>query len=163
MMKRIIFLVVLAVFLSGCATYKFQRGKAPYNKGYVVSRSDYIIPEYTIGKDNSVPNLGLAKERFKKRKATVEHYYKKMGYIENRFKEAFWTPAILFLKFTGGIFRLPSIAISDYKYEHNPKYREKIMKMQEERDAKEETRIQKLKDELNIYIQKGLAKEETQG
>ena len=78
-MRKVILLVLLVVFLSGCATYKFQRGKEPYHKGYVVSRDDYIIPEYTTGKDNSVPNLEIAKKRFKKRKATVEYYYKKMG------------------------------------------------------------------------------------
>ena len=162
-MKKTILLVLLVVFLSGCATYKFQRGKEPYNKGYVVSRDDYIIPEYTIGKDNSVPSIELAKERFKKRRQTVEHYYEKMGYIENKLKTTFWEPTVLFLKFIGGVFRLPSIAISDYKYEHNPQYREKIIKMQQEQDALEEARIQNLKKELNSYIQKELAKEDTQG
>lgn len=160
-MKKTIVLIVLAVFLSGCATYKFQRGKEPYNKGYLVSRDAYIIPEYTLGKDNSLPNLELAKARFKKRRKMVEHYYKKMGYIENNFKNAFWNPPILFLKFIGGVFRLPSIAVSDYKYEHNPEYREKIIKMQEEHDALEETRIQNLKQELNAYIQKELAKDKS--
>jgi len=162
-MKKTILLVLLVVFLSGCATYKFQRGKEPYNKGYVVSRDDYIIPEYTIGKDNSVPSIELAKERFKKRRQTVEYYYEKMGYIENKLKTTFWEPIVLFLKFIGGVFRLPSIAISDYKYEHNPQYREKIIKMQQEQDALEEARIQNLKKELNSYIQKELAKEDTQG
>ena len=160
-MKKTILLVLLVVFLSGCATYKFQRGKEPYNKGYVVSRDDYIIPEYTIGKDNSVPSIELAKERFKKRRQMVEYYYEKMGYIENKLKTTFWEPTVLFLKFIGGVFRLPSIAISDYKYEHNPQYREKIIKMQQEQDALEEARIQKLKDTLNIYIQKELAKEKS--
>jgi len=160
-MKRIVFLVVLAVFLSGCATYKFHHGKAPYDKGYVVLRDDYTILEYTIGKDKTVPNLELARERFKKRKNMVEHYYKKMGYIENNLKMTFWDPPVLFLKFIGGVFRLPSIAIADYKYEHNPQYREKIIKMQQEQDASEEARIQKLKDTLNIYIEKELAKEKS--
>jgi len=160
-MRKMILLVLLVVFLSGCATYKFQRGKESYNKGYMVSRDDYIIPEYTTGKDNSVPNLEIAKKRFKKRRQTVEHYYKKMGYIENKLKSTFWDPPVLFLKFIGGIFRLPSIAISDYKYEHNPRYREKIIKMQQEQDALEEARIQNLKKELNSYIQKDLAKEDT--
>ena len=162
-MKKIILLVLLVVFLSGCATYKFQHGREPYNKGYVVSRDDYIIPEYTIGKDNSVPSIELAKERFKKRRQMVEYYYEKMGYIENKLKTTFWEPTVLFLKFIGGVFRLPSIAISDYKYEHNPQYREKIIKMQQEQDALEEARIQNLKKELNSYIQKELAKEDTQG
>ncbi len=161
-MKKAIFLVVLAVFLSGCATYKFHHGKEPYGKGYVVSRDDYTIVEYTIGKDNSVPNLELARERFKKRKNTIEHYYKKMGYIVNNLKSTFWDPPALFLKFIGGVFRLPSIAISDYKYEHNPQYREKIIKMQQGKDAAEEARIQKLKLQLNSYIQKELAQEHIQ-
>jgi len=155
-MKKILLLVALTVFLSGCATYKLQLGKKPYDKGYIVSRDDFIILEYTIGKDNNVPDLELARERFKKRRHTVEHYYKKMGYIENRFKMAFWDPCILSLKAVGGIFRLPFVAVSDYKYEHNPKYREKIKKKEQEQDAKEEARIQELKDELNIYIQKQL-------
>ena len=162
-MKKTILLVLLVVFLSGCATYKFQRGREPYNKGYVVSRDDYIIPEYTIGKDNSVPSIELAKGRFKKRRQMVEYYYEKMGYIENKLKTTFWEPTVLFLKLIGGVFRLPSIAISDYKYEHNPQYREKIIKMQQEQDALEEARIQNLKKELNSYIQKELAKEDTQG
>ena len=68
-------------------------------------------------------------------------------------------PCIFFLKTIGGVFRLPSVAISDYKYEHNPEYRKKIIKKEQERDAQEEARIQKLKEELNIYIQKDLSQE----
>jgi len=158
-MKKALVLFVFAVLLSGCATYKFQYGQKPYDKGYVVSRDDYTILEYTLGRDNSVPGIKLAKERFQKRKNKVEDYYKKMGYIENHFKMAFYDPCIIFLKTVGGVFRLPSIAISDYKYEHNPEYREKIRAKEKEEDEKEEARIQKLKDELNIYIQEELAKE----
>jgi hypothetical protein len=155
----LIFTFCILNFL-GCATYKFKLGTVPYDKGYVVLRDDYTIPEYTLGKDNSVSNnLDLAKDRFKRRKNMVEHYYKKMGYIENNFKMTFWNPCILFLKAIGGVFRLPSIAISDYKYEHNPKYREKIIRMEQEEDTKEEMRTQKLKEQLNNYIQKDLAKE----
>ncbi len=162
-MKKIIFLIALALFLSGCASYKFQRGKTPYDKGYVVSRYSRTIVEYTIGRDDTVPNLKLARERFKKRKNTVEDYYKRMGYIENNLKMTFLDPTLLFLKFIGGVFRLPSIAIADYKYEHNTQYREKVIKMQQEQDAKEEARIKKLKDELNAYIQKELSQEPAQG
>ncbi len=113
MMKKIMFLAVLAIFLSGCSTYKFQRGNAPYDKGYVVSRDNKTILEYTVGKDNGVPNLKLARERFKERKDKVEYYYKKMGYIESRLKMTFWDPMVLIVKLVGGIFRLPAIAISD--------------------------------------------------
>ncbi len=159
-MKKIISLFLLTMLLSGCATYKFRRGEKPYDKGYVASRDDYAILEYTLGKDNNVPdNLALAQERFKRRRRIAEHYYKKMGYIDNHFKMVFWNPCIYTLKTMRGIFRLPFIAISDYRYEHNPKYREKIIKMQQEQDAKEEACLEKLKDKLNVYIQKDIASE----
>jgi hypothetical protein len=159
-MKKIIPLFMITLCLLGCASYKFQRGSQPYDKGYVVSRDGYTIPEYTIGKDNTVPqDLELAKERFEERKGIVEHYYKKMGYIENRFKMAFWDPGVFFLKMIGGVFRLPFVAISDYKLEHNPEYREKIRRIQDEQDLNEEVRIKKLKEQLKNYIQKELDKE----
>ena len=116
-MKKIIGALALALLLSGCATYKFHRGQKPYEKGYVVSRYNYTILEYTVGKDNSVPeDMGIARKRFKRRHRMVEHYYKKMGEIENRFKETFFDPPIMFLKFIGGVFRFPCILISDYRY-----------------------------------------------
>lgn len=159
-MKKINTLFLFVIFVSGCATYKFHHGKAPYDKGYVASRDDYDILEYTLGKDNSVPsNVALAKGRFKRRHHLVEHYYKKMGYIENHFKQAFWDPPIMFLKFISGTFRLPFVAISDYKYEHNPKYKEKVKRIEQEKDAKEEARINKMKGQLNNYIQRDLASE----
>ncbi|MDD4894200.1 MAG: hypothetical protein PHW54_02675 [Candidatus Omnitrophica bacterium] len=158
-MRKFLCLVVLAVFLSGCIPYTFQRGEPPYNKGYVVLRGNRAIVEYTIGKDNSVPRLKLARERFKRRKDTVEHYYKKMGYIEDPLKMTFVDPLVTMIKLIGGIFYLPAMAVSDYKYEHNPEYRKKIIKMQNEEDAREAARIQKLKEELNSYIEKELARE----
>lgn len=157
-MKRI-FLLISIVFLSGCATYNFHYGKAPYDKGYVASRDNYPILEYTIGKDNSVPDLNLAKERFNRRRKIVEHYYKKMGYIENHFKMALWDPCVMFLKLIGGVFRLPFIAISDYKYGHKPEYKAKIDRLQEVKEAFQEACIRKLKEELNIHIQKDLGQE----
>ncbi len=146
--------------LMGCATYKFHHGKAPYNKGYVVSRDDYTIVEYTIGKDNTVPNLKLAKERFKIRRDIVEDYYKRMGYIENHFKMVFWGPVSMITKVAGGVFRLPFIAISDYRAAHNPQYKERLRKIEDKKDAREEARVNKLKDKLNAYIQKDLARRE---
>jgi len=154
-------LLLLVIFLSGCATYKFQRGQEPYDKGYVALRDDYLMPEYTIGPNNSVPDdLGLAKQRFAQRRRIVENYYKRMGYIENRFKMAFWDPPVMFMKFAGGILRLPFIAVSDYRYNHNPAYKERIKKIEEDKDAIEEERIQGLKDRLNTYIQGQLARQE---
>ena len=159
-MRKFLFLLTLTVFLSGCVSYTFQRGEPPYDKGYIVMRGSRTIVEYTIGKDNSVPRLKLARERFNKRKGAVEYYYKKMGYIENPFKMTFVDPPVTMIKLIGGIFYLPVMAVSDYKYEHNPEYRQKIIKMQNEEDAKEAARIQKLKEELTSYIEKQLAQEE---
>ncbi|MBL7132321.1 MAG: hypothetical protein ISS45_13155 [Candidatus Omnitrophica bacterium] len=158
-MKKIFVLLILGLFLSGCATYKFNYGEKPYDKGYVISRDDYTILEYTIGRDNSVPDLKLAEGRFNRRRKIVEHYYKKIGRIENNFKKNVWGQFSLFLGVLGGVFHFPFFAISDYKYEHNPEYRERIDKLDEERDAREQARIKKLKDKLNTYIQQDLAKE----
>lgn len=158
-MRKILILIIAILVLSGCAVYKFHRGREPYHKGYVVSRDDYTILEYTVGRDNSVPNRAEAKERFKRRRKVVERYYKKMGYVENHFKMVFFNPVIIFVKIVGGVFRLPFIAVSDYKYRHNPEYREKIKKIEAEKDAREEAKIKKLKDELNTYIQSDLSRE----
>lgn len=159
-MRKLSVLMIVLMFLSGCATYKFQKGRSPYDKGYVVSRDGRAIVEYTLGKDDTVPDgLNFAKQRFKRRKGVVEHYYKKMGYVENRFKESFWDPVVLFIKFVPSVFRLPFVAMSDYKYEHDPEYREKLKKLVEAQEIAERERISKLKADLNKYIQDDLAKE----
>ncbi|MCX5696785.1 MAG: PKD domain-containing protein [Candidatus Omnitrophica bacterium] len=159
-MKKITLLAFLVLVLSGCAAYRFGYGKPPHNKGYLASRDGYTILEYTVGQDNSVPeNLKFAKERFKRRRHTVERYYKKMGYIENRFKEWFWDPPVYFVKLITGVFRVPALAISDYRYRHNPKYRDRVKRKEEEQDLKEETINKKLREALGVYIQKDLAKE----
>jgi hypothetical protein len=159
-MKKIFSIFLLAVFLSGCATYKFQKGQAPYDKGYVASRDGYAILEYTVGQDKGVPaDIALAKQRFAKRRRVVEDYYKKMDAIENRFKMAVWDPAAMFVKLIAGVFRLPFIALSDYKYDHNPAYREKVRRLEEEKDLREEARLAKLKERLSSYIQQVLLSE----
>jgi len=164
MRKPLLIIPLAALLLSGCATYKYQTGKPPYDKGYVVSYNGKVIPEYTLGKDNTVPaDKGLAKKRFKRRHGKVEHYYKRMGYIESRAKETFLNPPIAFFKLIGGFFRLPFIAISDYKYDHNPAYREKIKRSEEQKDAWEEARINKLKSDLAFYIQEDLLTKEKEG
>ncbi|MFH1655549.1 MAG: hypothetical protein ABH954_02940 [Candidatus Omnitrophota bacterium] len=156
-MKKISLLLILAVVLSGCATYKYHLGEASYDNGYVVTRDYRTIVEYTIGKDNSVSkNLDLAKERFKRRKKTVEHYYRQMDIIESDFAKYFWTPCVLIGKTVVGVFRLPFIAYSDYKYRHDPEYREMVRAQDEEQDALEKARLEKLKSELDAYIQEDL-------
>lgn len=158
-MKKSKILLFLILFLSGCTTYKFQKGQPPYDKGFVVSRDGYAIPEYTVGKDNSVPELEPAKERFRRRRSVVEYYYKKMGSIENRFKQVFWDYPVVFARFIGGIFRLPFIAISDYKYEHDPAYRKNVQMREEKQDAFERERLKMLREGLNKYIQSDLEAE----
>jgi len=161
-MKKAGFLMILVLFLSGCASYHYHHGQPPYDKGYVVSRDDFTIVEYTLGENDSVPVRSLAKERFTRRRNTVEHYYKKMGLIENHFKMAVWDPATMLLKIVGGVFRLPFIAVSDYRYEHNPQYKEKMDRLEEEKEAKEEARVAQLKKELRAYVQKDLSREALQ-
>lgn len=160
-MNRIFIVSFLAVLLSGCATYKFNHGKGEYEKGYVASRDDYTIIEYTVGNNNSVPeDLKLAQERFQRRKDIVEDYYKKMGLIENRFRQMFVNPPKMVFAVVTGPFRLPFAAVADHKYEHNPDYREMVKKKEKELDEKKEKLVKELRDSLNKYIQKDLKAEQ---
>ncbi|MBM3245753.1 MAG: PKD domain-containing protein [Candidatus Omnitrophica bacterium] len=159
-MRKAIILFLLFIFLPGCATYKFQYGRKPYEKGYVVSRDDYVILEYTVGKDKSLPDkIALARDRFERRRKAVEHYYKQMGYVENHFKALLWNPCIYTVKLVGGAFRLPFIIVSDYRYQHNPKYKEKIDAHDAQKEAREEARMSKIREELNAYINEDVAVE----
>jgi hypothetical protein len=159
-MKKIAALLLLTFLLSGCVTYKIQPGKPPFDKGYVVTRDGYQIPEYTVGKNGSVPDKDVAEQRFKRRQKTVESYYMKMGIIESRFTEYVWNPPVTILKAIGGFFRLPFVMASDRKYETDPKYRAQIDKEEDEQFEKEKARIKGLREELNIYVQKDLLVEE---
>ncbi|MDD5505233.1 MAG: PKD domain-containing protein [Candidatus Omnitrophica bacterium] len=158
-MRKVVLLLVLSFLLSGCATYSFQKGPSPYDKGYVASYDGKVIPEYTLGQNNSVPELVLAKERFKRRRATVEYYYKKMGIIRARLKELFWDPPAMLVSFIGGVFRWPFIAVADYKYNHDPGYRAKADRLDEQAEELEKARVNNLKSRLKVYIDEDLAKE----
>ncbi|MFH0855648.1 MAG: PKD domain-containing protein [Candidatus Omnitrophota bacterium] len=160
MIKKCVFFIPLAIlFLSGCATYSFKKGEAPYNNGFVAARYDRVIPEYTIGKDNSVPDEQVARERFQRRRSEVESYYKKMGYIENRFKQSFVDPPVFMIQAFLGIFRLPSVAIDDYKYNHDPQYKNSVDKKEDAEYKAEKERLKALREQLNVYIQEDLQKE----
>jgi len=159
-MKRMLAIFLLMVFTAGCATYKFQSGKAPFDQGYVVARKNYVIPEYTVGQNNSVPkDINIAKQRFKRRKDMVEHYYKKMGYIDNGFKSKVLDPAFMVGEFIVGVFHWPFIAVSDYRYNHNPNYHQKMDNLDQEREDRALERVRGLKGALNEYVQKDLARE----
>jgi len=146
-------------FLSGCATYKFQKPATSGGQGFIACYDGKPILEYTVGKDKSLPDLTLAKERFNRRRSTVEYYYKQMGQIESRLKGLFWDPPAMVIDFIGGILRWPFIASADYKYNHNSKYRAKVDRLDEEKDELEIARISKLKKELGAYIAKDIAEE----
>lgn len=161
MKKSICLIPLILLFLSGCATYSLKKGAAPpYNKGYIVTRYDRLIPEYTIGKDNMVPeDEQLARARFQRRRVEVESYYKKMGYIENRFRQNFVDPPVFMIRSVIGMLRLPFIAMDDYKYNHDPKYRESVDKKEDAEYKAEKERINALKAQLNAYITEDLSKE----
>ncbi len=158
-LKKITNILLAALFLSGCATYKFQKSASSGNQGYLVTYDGDPVLEYTVGKEKSLPDLTLAKERFKRRRPAVERYYKQMGQIEPRLKELFWEPAVMFVDFLGGILRWPFIAAADYKYNHNPKYKERVDRLDEEKETFEKARINSLKEKLAAYISEDLAKE----
>lgn len=158
-MRKILILLFLAFILSGCAAYKFQKSGHSGSQGYLASYNDEPILEYTVGKARSLPDLSLAQERFKRRRSKVEYYYKKMGLIEGRLKEAFWDPPAMIMDFMGGILRWPFIAAADYRYNRNPKYKERVDKIDEEKEAMEKGRINKLKEKLDAYIAEDLVRE----
>lgn len=160
-MRKILVLLFVTFILSGCATYKFQKPNATGDgsQGYLASYNGDPILEYTVGKDKSLPDLTLAKERFKRRRSTVEYYYKKMDLIEPRLKEVFWDPPAMLVDFLWGVLRWPFIAVADYKYNRNAEYRERIDKLDEQKEELEKSRIAGLREKLAAYIAEDLAKE----
>jgi len=161
-LKKLLCLIFLVLILSGCATYKFQKPATSNAQGYLACYDGKPILEYTVGKEKSLPDLALAKERFKRRRSTVEYYYKKMDKIESRFKEYFWdTPKIL-VDLVGGVLRWPFTAVSDYKYNRNPKYKEKVDKLDEQKEELEKIRVNALNEKLAAYIVQDLNKEASQ-
>lgn len=158
-MKKIAVLILLSFLLSGCATYKFQKKDNSSDSGYVASYDGKVILEYTVGPENTLPDLALAQERFKRRRSDVEYYYQKMGQIEGRFKEMFWDPPAMIVDFIGGVLRWPFIAIGDYKYNRNPAYKAKVDKLDEENEVLEKTRLDSYKAKLQAYILTDLKQE----
>ena len=158
-MKKILVLIFLGFILSGCVTYRFQKSDSDKAQGYLVSYDKKPLLEYTVGKNNSLPDLTLAKKRFKRRRSTVEYYYQKMDQIESRLKCYLWDPPVMLVDLLGGVLRWPFIAVADYKYNHNPKYKERIDRLDEQRDEFEKARVNSLKEKLAAYIVKDLNKE----
>ena len=158
-MKKIFILLFLTFILSGCATYKFQKPATSGAQGYLACYDGKPILEYTVGKEKSLPDLTLAKERFGRRRLTVERYYKQMGQIESRLKEFLWDSPAMVVGFLGGILRWPFIAVADYKYNHELKYKIRTDRLEEEKEALEIARVDSLRKELDAYVVEDLSKE----
>ena len=157
--RGILIILVFMFLVTGCASYKYEVVADPY-KGYVVKRNDYIIPEYTTDTKNIAPeDLKIAEARFKRRRDAVTDYYEKMGRVESQFRNIVLDYPLCLVTMVSAVFRLPSIIVSDYRYEHNPKYRARIDKRDEEKDRKEEERIGSLQKSLNRFIENDLRKE----
>jgi len=54
---------------------------------------------------------------------------------------------------------MPFIMVSDYKYNRNPQYKERMDKIDDEKYEAEKARIKGLKDKLSLYIKEDLAAE----
>jgi hypothetical protein len=158
-LKRFYVILVSSILLSGCATYKIQQSKPSDDSGFVVSRYGKVIPEYTVGISNSLPDKEKARERFKRRRSEVEYYYKQMGFMENRFRQVFVEPPLTLVQLIVGIFRIPFIAVADYRYNHNPQYKEKVDKLEDEEYNVERARVKVFKDKLSEYTKEDLSKE----
>jgi hypothetical protein len=158
-LRKILLLLILAFISSGCVTYRFQKSTSSGSQGYLACYDGYPIPEYTVGKEKSFPDLTLAQERFKRRRPTVEYYYKRMSQIETRLKAFLWDPPAMVVGFFGGVLRWPFIAAADYKYNHNSAYKDRVDKLEEEKEALEAVRVDSLRKELQAYIAEDLSKE----
>jgi hypothetical protein len=154
-MRRLSLLCIGIFILSGCSTYRFVES----GEGYIVTRDKIAIPEYTAGKDNAAPALELAKERFKRRRDTVEDYYTRMGHMEGRFKEVFLDPPVMVAKLIGGFLVWPWTAFTDYKYEKDPAYRARVTAKEDAEDEAERKRVAELKAQLADYIRQDLSAE----
>lgn len=155
-------LVFSCALIAGCAPYRIEKGiKKPYDQGYVATREGKVILEYTVGADNKVPDdFELARERFQRRRRTVEDYYKKMGVIENRLKENVVDRLVFFWGIVGAVFNTPVRVVSEYRYNHNPEYRAKVDKLIQEQEAAAKKRLEELRAELAAYIAEDLRREE---
>lgn len=159
MLKKILSLILAILFVTGCASYKYELASDPY-KGYVVKRNDYLVPEYTADTKNTAPqDLNVAKARFKRRHRIVDHYYKKMDKIENQFSALVLGYPLFLASLVSAVFRLPFIIVSDYRYDHDPKYRQRIDDRDDARDKREEERIKNLQSDLNKFIEEDMNKE----
>ena len=155
-----VFLLIISLILSGCTVHRFQ--KSEKYGGQTVARFGYIIPEYTVDLENKAPqDLALARSRFTRRHDMVEIYYIRMGQIESygrRYLTHF--PRMMWSIFANTI-KLPAHIISEYRYDTNEKYREKIDALDAKVKAKEDAKTSQIKEQLKEFIRQDLEKEES--
>lgn len=140
--------------------HRFQRSKEL--GGYSVARFGNVIPEYTVDLENKAPeDFEAAKARYIRRKDTVEAYYLKMGEIESHFRRYITHYPILMWSMFANTLKMPFHIVSEYRYEHDERYRKKIDSLDAEQIAKEKERINKLKSELREFIRQDLEREKS--
>ena len=126
-----------------------------------MARFGYIIPEYTVDLENKAPqDLALARSRFTRRHDMAEIYYIRMGQIESygrRYLTHF--PRMMWSIFANTI-KLPAHIISEYRYDTNEKYREKIDALDAKAKAKEDAKTSQIKEQLKEFIRQDLEKEQ---
>jgi len=154
-----VFLLIISLILSGCTVHRFQ--KSEKYGGQTVARFGYIIPEYTVDLENKAPqDFALARSRFTRRHDMVEIYYIRMGQIESygrRYLTHF--PRMMWSIFANTI-KLPAHIISEYRYDTNEKYREKIDALDAKVKAKEDAKTSQIKEQLKEFIRQDLEKEQ---
>ena len=78
--KLLMFILISTISLSGCSTYrivKIEEGK-DLNPGYHVLRRNIFIDEFVVDDSGDHPqDLSIAQERLRRRKKTVEEWYRK--------------------------------------------------------------------------------------
>ncbi len=159
-MKKTLTFLFLVCIVSGCATYKFQKPDASAEQGYLAYYDGKPIAEYTVGENKSLPDLALAKKRFKRRRFSVERHYKQTGEIQSRLRSYLWDPPAMVIGFIGGVLRWPLIAAADYKYHRSPAYKARVDKLEEEKENRETARLNALRQKLDSYIAEDLTQEE---
>ena len=159
MLKKLLILAIFMQLLQGSTVHKFQKAKS-LDGGYGVARFGYIIPEYTVDMDKKAPkDLKLAKQRYSRRKWIVENYYIQMGKIDTYFRRYVWRYPTMISSLTANVFKTPFNVASEYKYDHNEAYRQKIDKADALQKAKEDARNKMIMEQLYDFIRQDLQKE----
>lgn len=159
MLKKILIIALFVPLLQGCTVHKFQKSKS-LDGGYAVARFGYVIPEYTADLNKKAPkDLKLAKERYLRRKWIVENYYIQMGKIDTYFRRFVGRYPPLISSLAGNVFKTPFNIVSEYRYDHNEAYRQRIDKADAMQKAKEDARNKMIMEKLYEFIRQDLQKE----